>query len=193
MRFLIVLIIVSIASCKSVSLPLENKYRMQSFSTKKYSNTPSSKTLLVTLPTFVAGYGTNRMFYVKKPYELQAFVKNAWIAPPADMFYPLLLKSLERANYFKALTSSSQTTDYRLDTQLLNFYQNFIDKQSFIDLQIKVALSNATNNKLIASHIFIVRKAAKYNDPLGGVVAANAATYEMTSKIVAFVVSSLRK
>src|SRR5690349_7258410 len=96
-------------ACSPVSVSVNNQYQLSAYSSKQLAKKPLPITLLITAPDAAAGYQTSQMLYVKKPFELEAFAKNAWVNPPADMLYPLVLQSLQRTNLFEAVTSNAYT------------------------------------------------------------------------------------
>lgn len=182
-------------ACSPVKKPIDNEYQLIAFSTKQLAAHGGNTILLVTTPEAVAGYQTDEMLYVKKPYQLEAFAKNSWTAPPADMLYPLLIQSLQGTGYFYAVATSPYTekADYRLDTQLITLDQNFLKKPSVIHFVVKVVLTHVETNKVIASRIINETVSCPSDTPYGGVVAANQASYKFTAKVVDFVISHLRR
>ena len=175
-------------------MPVTNQYQISGYSNKQLVSHPSPNTLLVTSPEAVAGYQTEAMLYVKKPYQLETFTKNAWVDPPASMLYPLLVQSIQRTGYFRAVSSSpyTQGADYRLDTQLLNLEQNFLKKPSSLELSLKLVLTRVSDNKIIASRIINQNLPCLMDTPYGGVLAANKASLLSTEAVARFVVSSIK-
>ena len=152
-------------------------------------------TLLVTAPDAATEYQTAQMLYIKKPYELEAFAKNAWVNPPADMLYPLIIESLQKTNLFKAITSNAHTlgADYRLDTQLLTLDQNFLRKPSVLEFSAKVVLTDVSESKVLGSRIINLKILCSSDTPYGGVVAANQATQQFTAIVDRFVMSHISR
>lgn len=187
--------IASLMGCSPVKLPVTSEYQLNSFNTRQYVAKPQPVTLLVTTPDAVAGYETEEMLYVKKPFQLEAFAKNAWTNPPADMLYPLLVQSLQRSGYFYAVASSpySAIADYRLDTQLLALEQNFLRKPSFVEFTVKVVLTRTTDSKVIASRIITQKIPCPADTPYGGVIAANKASDLITATVTKFVISHIKR
>jgi cholesterol transport system auxiliary component len=185
----------SLISCSPVSMPESNQYQISSYSSKQWAKRPIHATLLVTIPEAVAGYQTDEMLYIKKPYQLESFAKNAWVNPPANMLYPLLTQSIQRAGYFHAVSSSpyAQDADYRLDTQVLHLEQNFFHKPSVLSFSIKVVLTRISDNKIIASRIISQNIPCAMDTPYGGVLAANKASLLTTEAVTRFVVSSIKR
>lgn len=185
----------ALTACSPVKLPETNQYQLSSFSTKRLASHPSHATLLMTTPEAVAGYQTSEMLYIKKPYQLESFSKNAWVEPPASMLYPLLVQSIQRSGYFSAVSSSpyAQGSDYRLDTQLLHLEQNFLKKPSVLEFSVKVVLTRVTDNKIISSGIITESIPCPSDTPYGGVIAANKASLLITEAVTRFAVMSIKK
>jgi cholesterol transport system auxiliary component len=193
--FFLTMGITLLMGCSPVKLPVTKEFQLSSYSAKKFASGPRTATLLVTAPEAVAGYQTEQMRYIQKPFQIESFAKNAWISPPADMLYPLLVQSLQRTGYFYAIASSpyNEKTDYRLDTQLLTLVQNFIKKPSVLEFTAKLVLTRIDDNKVIASRIFSQQIPCPADTPYGGVVAANKATYQLTATAADFVISHIKR
>lgn len=195
MRILSILIMsLGLINCSPVKTPVTNEYQLTAFSTKQWSSRPHHVSILVTAPEAVAAFQTEEMLYIKKPYQLEPFVKNAWTAPPADMLFPLLVQSLQRTGYFYAVTSSpySEEATYRLDTQLLSLAQSFLKKPSVLEFTAKIVLTRTSDNKVIGSQIISQQIACLSDTPYGGVVAANKASLQFTARAVDFVISHIK-
>lgn len=178
----------------AIQTEVQHQYKLDSFSQKKFGYPKSRHALLVTQPEAVAGYQTEGMQYVAKPYELSSFVHNAWVGTPANMLFPLMLQSMQGTGYFFAVSSSpySDKADYRLDTQLIALQQSFLTTPSREELVIKVVLTHIEDNRVVASTIFHEYAACPQNTPYGGVIAANQTTQAFTSKLADFVVSAVK-
>lgn len=183
-----------LVSCSPVKISVTNQYQLTEYSGKMLTKMPRHSALWVTAPEAAAGYQTEQMFYVTKPFEQAAFVKNSWTNPPGDMLYPLMVQSLQKTGFFYAVMSSvySQGADYRLDTQLLSLQQNFLRKPSVIEFSAKVVLTRVADTKVIASKIISLYIPCPTDTPYGGVIAANKATQQFTAIMSDFVVSRIR-
>lgn len=181
--------------CSPVKLPVTKEFQLSSYSAKQFASSPRQITLLITTPEAVAAYQTDQMLYIQKPFQIEAFSKNSWISPPADMLYPLLVQSLQRTGYFYAVASSpyNEKADYRLDTQLLTLDQSFIKKPSVIEFAAKLVLTRTDDNKIIASRIFSQQIPCPTDTPYGGVVAANRASHQFTATAADFVISHIKR
>ena len=180
-----------LGACTAIKTPETTQYKLESFSTVK-TTTPSAArhSLLISQPEAMAGYQTEQMLYVKKPFQLTAFTENAWIGAPANMLYPLLIQTFQHSQAFRAVASSpfADSVDYRLDTQLISMQQNFLIKPSTFELTLKAVITRVSNNQVLASRIFTEHVLCPMDTPYGGVIAANKATHNITQRIAAFVI-----
>lgn len=161
-----------------ISTPPVTTYRLQAINQQQVTRSSSRSTLLVLRPTASAGYQTNAMVYSTEHYLTETFAKNQWVSPPAQMLMPLIVTSLQNTHYFHAVVSPPfpGLADLDLNTQLLEFQQNFLDNESEFKMVLQAELINNTNNRVIAERQFTAVVAAPENNPYGGVIAANRAT-----------------
>lgn len=185
----------ALVACSPVKVPATNQYQLTAYSSKQLTKHPRHVALWITQPDAAAGYQTEQMLYVTKPFQLESFAKNAWTSPPGDMLYPLMIQSLQGTGFFYAVMSSaySQGADYRLDTQVLSLEQIFIRKPSVLQFSVKVVLTRVADNKVIASKIFNQQIPCTADTPYGGVIAANQATRQFTALLSKFVVSHIHE
>ncbi|MGQ3889928.1 ABC-type transport auxiliary lipoprotein family protein [Legionella sp. CNM-1927-20] len=179
-----------LTACSPVKPTITSEYKLDTFSEKKFTN-HANLSILVAQPEALAGYESEDMRYVTRPFELSTYAHNAWVDTPADMLLPLILQSLQRSGYFAVVTSTpiTENTDYRLDTQLIELEQNFLTKPSRIDLTVKVVLTHVPDNRVVASEIISEHVTCPSDTPYGGVVAANQATKLFTAQLTDFVVT----
>lgn len=190
----LLIIFFALTACSPVKIPVTNQYQLTAYSSKRLVKHPRHVALWVTPPEAVAGYQTEQMRYVNKPFQLESFVKNAWVNPPGEMLYPLMVQSLQRTGVFYAVLSSSysQGADYRLDTQLLSLEQNFLRKPSVFEFSAKVVLTRVSDNQVVGSKIISQQVPCPSDTPYGGVVAANQATRQFTAIMSEFVALHIR-
>lgn len=184
-----------LTACSAITMPVSNQYTLGLYSHQKIALKKTATSLLISKPEAMAGYQTEQMLYVKKPYELTAFTKNAWISSPANMLYPLIMLSIQRTGYFNAVASGPYVdkTDYRLDVQLIELRQNFLVKPSALVLVAKAVLSHVADTRVVSSRTFSERVPCPSDTPYGGVIAANRATQALTANLSAFVVSEVKR
>ena len=182
-----------LTACSPIKTSVSNQYKLESFGTCK-SMVKAQQSIFVSPPEALAGYQTEQMLYVKKPYGLSSFVHNAWVSSPANMIYPLLLQSLQQTGYFFAVASGSYVdkADYRLDTQILELEQSFLTKPSVVNFVAKITLTKTANQRVIFSRIITNHVPCPKDTPYGGVVAANKAAQSFTTEVAQFVVAEIK-
>lgn len=183
-----------LAACSPIKTLATNQYKLESFHATPYAHKKTTQSILISQPEAMAGYQTDQMLYMQKPFEITAFVHNTWRSPPASMLYPLLMQSLQQAGYFYAVASGPyvEKVDYRLDTQLIELQQNFLTKPSKIDMVVKAVLTHVDDNRVVSTRIFIEHRPCPIDTPYGGVIAANTATKALTSAISTFIVAQVQ-
>lgn len=178
-----------LTGCSPVKNLATNEYNLTAFSARHFTSKPHSASILVTQPDAAAAFQTDQMLYMKKPFQLEPFAKNVWVSQPAEMIYPLMVQSLQASGYFSTVASSpyNQGAMYRLDTQLLDFKQNFIKYPSVFEFTAKVVLTQVKDNRSLGSQVIHLDIKCPKESPYGGVVAANEAAYQFTERVTGFV------
>lgn len=186
--------LLSISACTPIKLPVTNEYTLTLPAHTPHSRTKFSDTLFISKPEAMAGYRTEQMLYMKRPFSLEPFAQNAWSSPPAEMLYPLLVQHIQSSQAFRAITSSpyADKADYRLDTQLLTCHQNFLSQQSAFEFTAKIALTRVADNRVMASQLISQRIPCSANTPYAGVVAANRAAHLFVEKTLDFVIRQVQ-
>jgi cholesterol transport system auxiliary component len=99
---------------------------------------PGAGILVVNVPVAQPGFDTPRMAYTQRSYELSYYATHQWADTPARMLNPLLVQTLERTDYWRAIVPmpTSVRGDHRVDIDQLALVQTFLQKPS----QVRVAL-----------------------------------------------------
>jgi cholesterol transport system auxiliary component len=149
--------------------------------------------LLVSTMSADPAFKNNNMIYVKNPGDLRNFSVNAWVAPPAQMFVPLIVQHLEAKNYFRAVVTPPfmGQSDYRLDTRLIILQQEFYGPQSEVRCLVEAVLTRGENGHVVASRRFLAIVPAPGNNPASGAAAANRAASQISEEIADFVITNL--
>lgn len=183
-----------VACLGPVKMPNVNVYTLKG---PQYLKIPrssrSAKTLLVSMPIANPGFASSKMVYVVTPYSLRYFSMHQWIAPPAQMILPILADIIRSKGYFKAVLTPpfSGMTNYRLDTSLIAFEQDFIQPISRIRLVMQASIVDNATNKVLASRRFSVVMPTEDNNPYSGVLTANRAVGRLSRQIAQFVLRSV--
>lgn len=184
---------VLLSACSPIKNQITTHYQLTAFSTEKI-NANTSYSLLITPTQALAGYQTEQMQYLTKPYALSSFSKNSWYSPPANMIYSLLIQSAQKSHAFSAVSSGTYVnkTDYQLDTQLIELRQNFIMRPSRIEFKMKAILTRVSDNQIIKSKTFSYSIPCPQDTPYGGVLAANIVAKTFTKNVIQFVVKQIK-
>jgi len=159
---------------------------------------PSKKThkltLLVQTPETQPTFNTTQMAYSIRPYQVAYFSKNQWAETPAEMFAPLLVRTLQKTHFFRAVVTPPflGRPDYILSTQILDLQQDFTHYPALLRLTINVQLIRFSSNQVIASQFFNEQQPMMYRTPYSGVIAANRATENILRKMAQFCLHHLR-
>jgi cholesterol transport system auxiliary component len=156
--------------------------------------TKKAEGVLVVAPHARPGYDTERMAYVRKPNELEYFAHHRWVDTPSRMLAPLIAASLEATGAFSAVVQAPTVarTRWRLETELIELEQDFLEKPSQARLALRAQLVDATSQQLVAARVFSVSVPSDSEDPRGGVQAANAATATALRQLAEWCIASLR-
>ena len=166
------LICIMLYGC-AVTPDIKYRYQLDNFGyVVKHGHTRS---IFVNTPQAVPEYQTSAMVYVNKRFESNTYVHNAWVSPPGDMLFTLLMQSLEHSRHFRVVAGGPYAdTDYRLDTEIMAMYQDFTKKPCRFHMIINAVLTDVHRHRVVASHTFDKTAVCASPTPYGGVIAANA-------------------
>ncbi|MFN2308450.1 MAG: ABC-type transport auxiliary lipoprotein family protein [Gammaproteobacteria bacterium] len=144
--------------------------------------------LLVSRPQARADLDTPRMAYRQQDYTLRYFARSRWTDTPPQLLLPGLIEALEASGRFAAVVrvGSAATPQLRLDTELLDFSQDFRSEPSRFQLRLRAQLVDLRTRAVIASRVFEAHQPAPAQTPYGGVQAANAAWQALLPEVIDF-------
>lgn len=142
-------------------------------------------TIYISQPEATTVFNTTLMAYKVKPHEVSYFSKNRWVATPAQMLQPLIVQTLQKTHHFRAIGSGGAPGNYTyiLNTQILDFQQEFFTHASLMTVTIRAQLVKVATNQIVATKEFSVQERAPQNTPYGGVIAANRATAKILAEL----------
>jgi cholesterol transport system auxiliary component len=128
------------------------------------------------------------MAYMEEDYRLDYYADHAWVDSPPAMLGPVLVDALRASGAFATVTEDARgiTSDLRLDSLIVNLYQDFRTRPSMARLEIRVRLVDPQGRRVLASRAFADAEPAPSDDAYGGVVAANRALARMLPRIADF-------
>ncbi len=185
---LLLAIMLSFLGCESI-VPREQPVTTYELAPRlpdvKHTARPLS--IYVASPRSSAVYGSSRIAYVKRPYEVNYYALNEWAAEPARLLEPLLVASLEASNLFESVTSgaTSPPTELRLDTQIVTLRQEFDANSSKTRVVIRAEVVDTVSRRVVLSRRLEAFEPATTPDAYGGVGAANRALERLLAEIVA--------
>lgn len=149
-----------------------------------------SGVMLVMMPDTSSAYNTSRMAFTVRQYQISYYANSRWIEGPSEMMLPLLTKTLQKTQRFKAVLSPpySGQTDYALRTQIKTLLIDYTSCVPVLRLTMQEDLLSAYSGRLIASREFTTTEQLPQKSPYGAVYAANQATKRLLAQIAAWVV-----
>lgn len=146
----------------------------------------SGPVLLVSPPQSEPGFETQRMVYLKRPYELEYFSFNQWADTPVRMFAPLLVHALNQSGAWRAVIPlpSEIPGDYRIVIYGFRLQQEFLQQPSRVRIKVRLQLVDLKESKIIGTRAFETLENALSDNAYGGVLAANRAVASMLDQIV---------
>lgn len=171
-----------------------NKYALNSICVHPHGGS-CCYTLLVSEPTAQPGYDSDQIIYLKCPYELKAFSKNKWIAPPNEMLTSLISQSLRNTCFFRAVVTPpfSGESQYKLETRLMKLQHEFFFCPSRVRIILHAVLIDTNCHQAIGEKVFEVVVLAPKNNPYGGVIAANKAVRIILEQVAGFVICTIQQ
>ena len=144
--------------------------------------------LTVEVPRAAPGYDSRRMVYLRRPQELEAFAFHEWVATPAQMLAPLLVRAMQAGGAFRVVISSPTTAavGWRLETELLRLHQDFMQRPSRVRLGLRAVLLDGATRQAVAWREFDISVDAAADGPVAGALAAQAAAQQGAAAAAAF-------
>lgn len=144
--------------------------------------------LIVNPPRAAAGFDSQRILYVREPYQLEYFAHSEWVDPPARMLAPLIVAALENSGTFRSvmLAPTAAAGELRLDTEIVRLQQDFASRPSRVHFTLRAHLVDNATRRVLAWRVFDASVAAATDDPYGGVVAANLAVQTVLEQLAGF-------
>lgn len=155
----------------------------------------SCYTLFVADTTAQAGYDSDQLIYTQCPYQLKAYSRNRWVAPPQEMLSTLIAQSMRNTCYFKAVVTAPYAglNHFRLETKLVKLQQEFYECPSRVRMVLHAVLIETKCRETLGEKVFEVVVLAPQNNPYGGVIAANKATQIIMDQLAQFVICSIER
>ena len=144
--------------------------------------------LLITQPKAQAGFDTERMAYLLRPYEVNYYAFNQWADTPARLLHRVIVENLDKSGMWSAVLQSpgAVPAQYRLDLDNLILEQQFFSQPSRVRLSVRAQIIETKKPAILATRSFEVLEATPTEDAYGGVLAANQAAAKLLIEIAAW-------
>jgi len=154
--------------------------------------TSRGDTILVFPPKAAPLYDTTQMAYSVQPNEVAYFNEREWGETPPQMFYPLVVKTLENTNAFRAVLTEpfAARYGYGLRTEILELLQDFSSDSPSLVLSLRFQLTDYGAKTVIATREISVREPMRERNSYAGLMAANEATAKALQQMAQYVLQA---
>jgi len=172
-----------------IATPDKRKYVIDTTVKARYKSWHRPVSIMVRLPETYPAFSTTQMAYTRAPYEVSYYALNSWVAAPAQMIQPLLVKVLQDSQHYKAILEPpfAGRYDYLLISQILNFKQNFTRTPATFDLGMRLQLVDTSTMRVRATKDIRIQQPMQSDNPEAGVYAANQAVSQALLRAEGFV------
>lgn len=181
-----------LAGCSTLGLPTRNvepaRQYLLDWQPDNRSQAPADAPVLhVSATRAAAGFTSSDLIYIRRPHQLERFVRHRWADSPARMLDVLLVKAAERSGLFSAVTApgSAVHARLRLKVELLHLQQVFHNGDSTLQLALRASLIDLASGRQSAARTFEYEEPSPAT-PYGGVQAANRAVARWLEDLTAF-------
>ena len=170
-----------------------NRYSLNSVCIRQHCCT-TGQTIFVADPTAQPGYDTDQIVYLECPYQLKAYSRNRWVAPPQEMLASVISQSLRNTCFFKAVVTApfAGQSHYRLETKLVKLQHEFFCCPSRVRMILHVVLIDTCCREVLGERVFETVVIAPKNNPYSGVIAANRATKILLEQMSNYIVCTIQ-
>jgi|GEM_PF-684303 len=189
-----VMVGMTVAGCHPVRLSQDVTYHLGDYHTR-IDSVPGSHpaVLFVPVPQAREGLGTKDMLYMMQPYQIEAYARHRWAAPPASMLLPRLVSAIASKHYFRAVVSApfAGFSSYRLSTKLLAWHEAFFYPKPRIQIALEAVLLNSKTQEVVATKTFRVSQEVSDRQVYTAVIATDAAVSKLNQRVANFVVGAV--
>lgn len=145
--------------------------------------------LVVGLPDEQGGTNTTGIAYLLRPHEIRYYAYNQWAESPARLLMPLMIQAAEKTNCFGTVAHAAAAVrdDFRLDSEILQWQQEFFSNPSRVRLSFRAQLVESQKRQVIAARRFELIEEAPSDDAYGAVIASNRAVNRLLGEIAEWI------
>lgn len=189
----VIISMLMLSSCLSpVKVESESTYVLNRAPTSLVYKRRHPVILLIMQPETNPVFATTQMAYTLRPYQVAYFVKNRWAKTPSEMLMPLIIQTMQRTRYFRAVVTPPYfgRYDYVLNTQILELQQDFTHHPSRVQFKLRAQMVRAISGQVISTKEFTASIPMRFPMPYSGVIAANYATEEVLYRLARFCIEN---
>lgn len=149
-------------------------------------------TILVFPPKATPLYDTTQIAYSTRAHQVAYFSEREWGETPSQMLYPLVVKTLENTQAFRAVLTEpfAARYSYGLRTEVLELLQDFSSDSAILVLSLRFQLTDYGAKTVIATKDISVREPMAERNSYAGVIAANDATAKALQQMAQYVLQA---
>ena len=189
-RITLLFVTLLLAACLSpVNTAQKNNYVLNTMPPLSHVAQVKTQVLLVSMPRLDALMDNNKMVYLDGQHQIGYFSIHRWAANPNNLFFSLLLNTLQQQSKFQAVVSAPYNGKSNLQLDIVNFsiVQDFTVRPSVVRVKMNASLSNLKKPYLLKTRAIQATVTTRVDTPEAGVVAANQGVAQCLTQIVAFV------
>ena len=189
-RVILLFVVILLTACLSpVNIAQKNNYVLNTAPPVSHTLRAKPEVLLVGMPRLDAIMNDNNMVYLDGKHQIGYFSLNRWAAKPNEMFFTLLLNTMQQQSGFRAVVSSPYSGKSDLQLNIVNFsiVQDFTVRPSVVQVKMDARLTNARQQNVLKTRVIQASVATSTDTPEAGVVAANQALAQCLTKLIVFV------
>jgi ABC-type uncharacterized transport system auxiliary subunit len=183
-------VIILLTACLSpVNTAQKNNYVLNTTPPMNHTLRAKPQVLLISMPRLDAVMNDNNMVYLDGQHQIGYFSLNRWAAKPNEMFFTLLLNTMQQQSGFRAVVSAPYNGKSDLQLSIVNFsiVQDFTVCPSVVRVKMDARLTNARQQNVLKTRAIQASVATSTDTPEAGVVAANQALAQCLTQLIVFV------
>jgi ABC-type uncharacterized transport system auxiliary subunit len=189
-RVILLFVVILLTACLSpVNTAQKNNYVLNTTPPMNHALRAKPEVLLVSMPRLDAIMNDNNMVYLDGKHQIGYFSLNRWAAKPNEMFFTLLLNTMQQQSGFRAVVSSPYSGKSDLQLNIVNFsiVQDFTVRPSVVRVKMDARLTNARQQNVLKTRALQASVATSTDTPGAGAVAANQALAQCLTQLIVFV------
>jgi ABC-type uncharacterized transport system auxiliary subunit len=183
-------VIILLTACLSpINTAQKNNYVLNTTPPMNHTQRAKPQVLLISMPRLDAIMNDSNMVYLDGKHQIGYFSLNRWAAKPNEMFFTLLLNTMQQQSGFSVVVSAPYSGKSDLQLNIVNFsiVQDFTVRPSVVQMKMNARLTNVRQQSILKTRTIQASIATSSDTPEAGVVAANQAAAQCLTQLIVFV------